>query len=158
MTQKIRPCLWFDGNAEEAVSFYVSVFKDAEIHDVSRYGEGAPLPEGTVLTVTFQLHGQDFMALNAGPEFKFSEAVSFMIDCKSQEEVDYFWDSLSAGEETSQCGWLKDKYGLSWQVVPSALGELMQDKDPEKANRVMQALLQMTKIDIAKLEQARDQS
>jgi predicted 3-demethylubiquinone-9 3-methyltransferase (glyoxalase superfamily) len=157
MTQKIRPFLWFDGNAEEAVNFYLSVFPDARLGDVSRYGEGMPMPAGTVLVANFTLFGQEFGAINAGPEFKFTEAISFMIDCKDQAEVDYYWDKLTAdGGEPSQCGWLKDKYGLSWQVVPSALGELMTDPDPAKANRVTQALMQMSKIDVAKLEAARD--
>jgi predicted 3-demethylubiquinone-9 3-methyltransferase (glyoxalase superfamily) len=155
MTNKITPCLWYDTNAEEAANFYVSVFKNSEITEVSRYGEGAPMPEGTVLVVRFRLDGHEFMALNGGPEFKFTEAVSFQIDCKSQEEVDYFWNTLTSnGGETSVCGWLKDKYGLSWQVVPTILGELLQDEDQEKSNRVMQAMLQMTKIDIADLERA----
>jgi predicted 3-demethylubiquinone-9 3-methyltransferase (glyoxalase superfamily) len=155
MTNKITPCLWYDTNAEEAANFYVSVFKNSEITEVSRYGEGAPMPEGTVLVVRFRLDGHEFMALNGGPEFKFTEAVSFQIDCKSQEEVDYFWNTLTSnGGETSVCGWLKDKYGLSWQVVPTILGELLQDEDQEKSNRVMQAMLQMTKIDIAELERA----
>ena len=157
MTQKIRPFLWFDGNAEEAVNFYLSVFPDARLGEVSRYGEGMPMPAGTVLVANFTLFGQEFGAINAGPEFKFTEAISFMIDCKDQAEVDYYWDKLTAdGGDPSQCGWLKDKYGLSWQVVPSALGELMTDPDPAKANRVTQALMQMSKIDVAKLEAARD--
>jgi predicted 3-demethylubiquinone-9 3-methyltransferase (glyoxalase superfamily) len=157
MTQKIRPFLWFDGNAEEAVNFYLSVFPDARLGEVSRYGEGMPMPAGTVLVANFTLFGQEFGAINAGPEFKFTEAISFMIDCKDQAEVDYYWDKLTAdGGEPSQCGWLKDQYGLSWQVVPSALGELMTDPDPAKANRVTQALMQMSKIDVAKLEAARD--
>ena len=157
MTQKIRPFLWFDGNAEEAVNFYLSVFPDARLGEVSRYGEGMPMPAGTVLVANFTLFGQEFGAINAGPEFKFTEAISFMIDCKDQAEVDYYWDKLTAdGGEPSQCGWLKDKYGLSWQVVPSALGELMTDPDPAKANRVTQALMHMSKIDVAKLEAARD--
>ena len=155
MTNKITPCLWYDTNAEEAANFYVSVFKNSEITEVSRYGEGAPMPEGTVLVVNFRLDGHEFIALNGGPEFKFTEAVSFQIDCKSQEEVDYFWNTLTSnGGEPSVCGWLKDKYGLSWQVVPTILGELLQDEDKEKSNRVMKAMLQMTKIDIAELERA----
>jgi predicted 3-demethylubiquinone-9 3-methyltransferase (glyoxalase superfamily) len=155
--QKITPFLWFDGNAEEAVTFYVSVFKDAEITNISRYPEGSPMPAGSALVVSFRLFGQEFGAINAGPEFKFTEAVSFMIDCKDQAEVDYYWNTLTAnGGQESQCGWLKDKFGLSWQVVPSNLGELMQNPDPEKASRVTQALMQMSKIDIAQLEAARD--
>jgi predicted 3-demethylubiquinone-9 3-methyltransferase (glyoxalase superfamily) len=157
MNQKITPYLWFDGNAEEAANFYLSVFPDAEITDISRYGEGAPMPAGTALVVMFRLFGQQFGAINAGPEFKFTEAVSFSIDCKDQDEVDYFWNALTAdGGQESQCGWLKDKFGLSWQVVPSALGALMTDPDPAKASRVTQALMQMGKIEIAQLEAARD--
>jgi predicted 3-demethylubiquinone-9 3-methyltransferase (glyoxalase superfamily) len=155
--QKITPYLWFDGNAEEAANFYVTVFPDAEITDISRYSEGAPMPAGTALVVMFRLFGQQFGAINAGPEFHFTEAVSFSIDCKDQEEVDYYWNTLTAnGGQESQCGWLKDKFGLSWQVVPTALGELMTDPDPEKASRVTQALMQMGKIDIAQLKAARD--
>ncbi len=157
MKQKITPFLWFDGNAEEAVNYYLSVFPEAKLGEVSRYGEGMPMPAGTVLVANFTLLGQEFGAINAGPEFKFTEAVSFMIDCKDQAEVDYYWDKLTAnGGEPSQCGWLKDRFGLSWQVVPSALGELMTNPDPAKANRVTQALMQMGKIDIATLEAARD--
>jgi predicted 3-demethylubiquinone-9 3-methyltransferase (glyoxalase superfamily) len=157
MKQKITPFLWFDGNAEEAVNYYLSVFPDAKLGEVSRYGEGMPMPAGTVLVANFTLFGQEFGAINAGPEFKFTEAISFMIDCKDQAEVDYYWDKLTAdGGEPSQCGWLKDKFGLSWQVVPSVLGELMTNPDPAKANRVTQALMQMGKIDIATLEAARD--
>jgi predicted 3-demethylubiquinone-9 3-methyltransferase (glyoxalase superfamily) len=157
MKQKITPFLWFDGNAEEAVNFYLSVFPDSKLGEVSRYGEGMPMPAGTVLVANFTLFGQEFGAINAGPEFKFTEAVSFMIDCKDQKEVDYYWDTLTAnGGAPSQCGWLKDKYGLSWQVVPSKLGVLMTDPDPAKAMRVTQALMQMSKIDIATLEAARD--
>jgi len=157
MKQKITPFLWFDGNAEEAVNYYLSVFPDAKLGEVSCYGEGMPMPAGTVLVANFTLFGQEFGAINAGPEFKFTEAISFMIDCKDQAEVDYYWDKLTAdGGEPSQCGWLKDKFGLSWQVVPSVLGELMTNPDPAKANRVTQALMQMGKIDIATLEAARD--
>ena len=157
MKQKITPFLWFDGNAEEAVNYYLSVFPEAKLGEVSRYGEGMPMPAGTVLVANFTLFGQEFGAINAGPEFKFTEAISFMIDCKDQAEVDYYWDKLTAnGGEPSQCGWLKDRFGLSWQVVPSALGELMTNPDPAKANRVTQALMQMGKIDIATLEAARD--
>jgi predicted 3-demethylubiquinone-9 3-methyltransferase (glyoxalase superfamily) len=157
MKQKITPFLWFDGNAEEAVNFYLSVFPDTKLGEVSHYGEGMPMPAGTVLVANFTLFGQEFGAINAGPEFKFTEAISFMIDCKDQKEVDYYWDTLTAnGGEPSQCGWLKDKYGLSWQVVPSALAELMTNPDPAKAGRVVQALMQMSKIDIATLEAARD--
>ena len=158
MNQKIRPFLWFDDNAEEAMNFYVSVFKNSEILSVSRYGEAGPGDAETVMSGTFRLDGQEFLALNGGPHFTFTEAISFFIDCESQEEVDELWEKLSEGGETSQCGWLKDKFGLSWQVIPSVLGELLQDPDPERANRVMQAMLQMTKIDIAKLEQAAERA
>jgi predicted 3-demethylubiquinone-9 3-methyltransferase (glyoxalase superfamily) len=153
--QKIRPFLWFDDNAEEAINFYSSIFDDAKVLDESRWGEGGPVPAGTLMTATFQLAGQEFLALNAGPQFKFNEAISFLINCESQDEVDNYWNKLTAdGGEESQCGWLKDKFGLSWQVIPSALGRLMSDPDPEKAGRVMQAMLQMQKIDIAELERA----
>lgn len=153
-SQKINPCLWFDSNAEEAVNFYTSVFKDSKITSVSRYGKGGPMPEGTVLVMKFQLEGQEFMALNGGPMFTFSEAVSFVVNCNSQQEIDEFWEKLSDGGQKQQCGWLKDKFGLSWQIVPTVLGELMQDKDAEKANGVMQAIFGMTKIDIETLKQA----
>ncbi len=152
--QKITPFLWFDNNAEEAVNFYVSIFRNSKVLSVTRYGEAGPGPAGTVLTVEFQLEGQEFIALNGGPHFKFTEAISFSVDCKTQEEVDEFWEKLSEGGEKSRCGWLKDKYGLSWQVNPSVLGEMLQDKNPEKATRVMEAMLQMDKIDIKKLKQA----
>lgn len=152
---RITPFLWFDTQAEEAANFYVSIFKNSRVGKVSRYPEGSPAPAGTVMTVDFELDGQAFIALNAGPHFKFNEAVSFSIDCKSQEEVDYYWSRLTAdGGEESMCGWLKDKYGLSWQVNPSILGELMTDPDKEKAKRVMQAMLQMKKIDIPTLQRA----
>ena len=155
MPQKITPNLWFDNNAEEAVTFYVSVFEDAEILDTLLHGEAGPGVPGSVLTVSFRLRDQEFVAINGGPEFRFTEAVSFQIDCASQEEVDNFWDKLSAdGGQPGPCGWLKDKFGLSWQVVPTILVELLKDEDAEKANRVMQAMLQMTKIDIAKLQHA----
>jgi predicted 3-demethylubiquinone-9 3-methyltransferase (glyoxalase superfamily) len=129
--QKITPFLWFDGDAEEAVNFYVSIFKNSKVGSFSRYGEGAPKPKGTVMVATFQLNGQEFMAINGGPEFKFTEAVSFLVNCETQEEVDELWEKLSQGGAKSQCGWLKDKYGLSWQIVPTILGELMSGKDPE---------------------------
>jgi predicted 3-demethylubiquinone-9 3-methyltransferase (glyoxalase superfamily) len=154
MTRKITPFLWFDGNAEEAMNFYVSVFENSEALSVNRYGEAGPGPAGSVMIATFRLSGQDFIALNGGPTYKFTEAISFMIDCNSQEEVDHFWNKLSEGGETGQCGWLKDKFGLSWQVVPSVLGELMSGDDPDRSGRVMQAMLQMSKRDIAKLQQA----
>jgi predicted 3-demethylubiquinone-9 3-methyltransferase (glyoxalase superfamily) len=155
MSQKITPFLWFDTQAEEAANFYVSIFKDAEILSVSHYGEGSPGPAGSVMTVAFRLAGQEFTALNGGPHFTFTEALSFVIDCGAQDEVDHYWDALTAdGGEPSQCGWLKDKYGLSWQITPRVLIELLQDEDRERANRVMQAMLRMTKIDIAKLQEA----
>ncbi len=156
--QKITPCLWFDSNAEEAAKFYTSIFKHSKIGTISRYGkEGYEIhgkPEGTVLTVEFELDGQTFTALNGGPVFKFNEAVSFQVHCKSQNEVDYYWERLSEGGEKGRCGWLKDKYGLSWQIVPTVLGEMLQDKHAAKSERVMKALLQMGKIDIEALKQA----
>ena len=155
--QKIAPFLWYDDKAEEAANFYVSVFKNSKILRVTRYGEAGPGAKGTVMIVEFQLEGQEFLALNGGPHFKFTEAISFVVNCETQEEVDYFWQNLSEGGAESQCGWLKDKYGLSWQVVPTILAELMQDKDPEKSQRVMKAMLQMKKIDIKTLKQAYEQ-
>ena len=152
--QKITPFLWFDNQAEEAAKFYTSIFKNSKIVSVSRYGEAGPGPKGTVMIATFQLEGQEFVALNGGPHFKFTEAISFVINCKTQEEVDHFWKKLSEGGEQSRCGWLKDKYGVSWQVVPTVLGELLRDKDAEKSKRVMQAMLKMDKLDIKKLQQA----
>ncbi len=159
--QKITPCLWFDDKAEEAVNFYVSVFKNSKIGSITRYGkEGAEVsgrPKGTVMTVTFQLDGQEFMALNGGPQFTFSPAISFLVNCETQEEVDELWEQLSEGGEKVECGWLKDKYGVSWQIVPIVLGEMLQDKDAEKSERVMKALLQMDRIDIKTLKQAYEQ-
>jgi predicted 3-demethylubiquinone-9 3-methyltransferase (glyoxalase superfamily) len=155
--QKITPFLWFDDKAEEAMNFYVSIFKNSKRGRISRYGEAGPGPKGTVMVATFQLEGQDFIALNGGPHFKFTEAVSFVVNCETQDEVDAFWEKLSEGGEKGQCGWLKDKYGLSWQIVPTVLGELMSGPDPEKSKRVMQAMLQMTKIDIKGLKQAYEQ-
>jgi predicted 3-demethylubiquinone-9 3-methyltransferase (glyoxalase superfamily) len=156
--QAITPCLWFDDNAEEAVKFYVSIFKNSRLGRIARYGEaGAKVsgrPKGSVMTVTFRLAGQEFMALNGGPLFKFTEAVSFIVNCKTQKEVDRLWEKLSAGGEKGPCGWLKDKYGLSWQIVPTAVEKMLQDKNAEKSERVMAALLQMTKLDIAGLKQA----
>ena len=153
--QKISPFLWFDGNAEEAADFYVSLFKGSKILNIARYGEAGPGPAGAVMVVNFQIEGQDFIALNGGPLFKFTEAISFVINCQTQEEVDHYWNRLTAGGgQESQCGWLKDKYGLSWQVTPTILGELLADKDQKKAQRVMQAMLQMKKIDIAALKNA----
>lgn len=158
--QKITPFLWFDSQAEEAVGFYTSVFKNSKIRSVSHYGEeGAQAsgrPEGTVMTIEFEIEGQDFVALNGGPPFKFSEAVSFVVNCESQAEVDYYWEKLSEGADAQaqQCGWLKDKYGLSWQVVPTILTQLLNDPDAEKSRRVMKAMLQMKKIDIETLKKA----
>ena len=154
---KITPFLWFDTQAEDAANFYVSVFKNADILSVNRDPEGGPAPAGSVMTVSFRLNGQQFTALNAGPMFTFTEAVSFVIDCADQAEVDYYWDALTAdGGEPSACGWLKDKFGLSWQVVPRALPELLGDPDQEKAQRVMPAMMGMTKIDVAGLQRAYD--
>src|SRR5688572_3051479 len=153
--QKISPFLWFNDNAEAAAKFYVSVFKQGKITHISHYTEGSPAPAGTVMTVEFELFGQEFVALNGGPHFRFTEAISFVIHCKTQREVDYYWQKLSSGGgETSQCGWLKDKFGLSWQIVPTALLDLFKSKDRAQSTRVMQAMLQMTKLDIKKLKQA----
>lgn len=162
--QKIAPCLWFDRQAEEAAAFYVSIFENSAMGLVSRYGkEGFEVhgrPAGSVMTVTFRLDGQDFVALNGGPHFKFSEAVSFMVNCESQAEIDRYWAKLGAGgdEKAQQCGWLKDKFGLSWQVVPTALAEMMTDPDRRKSERVMKALLQMKKLELAALRRAYDGS
>jgi predicted 3-demethylubiquinone-9 3-methyltransferase (glyoxalase superfamily) len=156
--QKISPFLWFDDRAEEAANFYVSVFKNSEVGNITRYDEESAKvsgrPEGSVMTVGFRLEGQDFIALNGGPHFKFTEAISFSVDCKSQEEVDDLWEKLSAGGEEGPCGWLKDKFGLSWQIVPTILTEMLKDKDAEKAKRVGHAMLQMKKIDIDALKRA----
>jgi len=156
--QKITPFLWFDGQAEEAVKFYTSVFKNSRVGKIARYGEAGEKasgrPKGSVMTIAFRLAGQDFVALNGGRHFKFTEAVSFVVHCKTQREVDYFWKKLSAGGKEVQCGWLKDKFGLSWQIVPADLGKLLSDRDPAKSQRVMQALLQMVKLDIKRLKQA----
>jgi predicted 3-demethylubiquinone-9 3-methyltransferase (glyoxalase superfamily) len=152
--QKIIPFLWFDGKAEEAADFYVSVVKNSKLGNVTRYGDKGPGPKGTVMSATFQLDGQEFYALNGGPQFKFTEAISFFINCETQQEVDELWERLSEGGQKSRCGWLKDKYGVSWQVIPTVLGKLMSDKDPAKSKRVMEAMLQMTKIEIDKLVKA----
>ena len=152
--QKITPFLWFDGKAEEAMHFYVSIFKNSKTGSITRYGDAGPGPKGTVMVVTFQLDGQEFIALNGGPQFTFSPAISFVVNCETQEEVDAFWEKLSEGGEKLQCGWLRDKYGLSWQIVPTVLGKMMQAKDAEKSQRVMKAMLQMNKIDIERLKQA----
>ncbi len=154
--QKITPCLWFDTQAEDAATFYTSVFGSSRILDVARYGEAGPGPEGSVLTVRFELDGQEFVALNGGPHFTFNEAISFQVSCADQDEVDHYWDTLSEGGEESQCGWLKDRYGVSWQIVPTRLSELLGDPDPGRSQRAMQAMLQMQKIEIATLEQAAD--
>jgi predicted 3-demethylubiquinone-9 3-methyltransferase (glyoxalase superfamily) len=151
---EITPWLWFDIEGEEAANFYTSVFPNSGILEVTRYGSAGPRPEGTVMTVTFELDGQKFGALNGGPEFSFSEAISFMVSCKDQDEVDTYWETLSEGGEKGPCGWLKDKYGVSWQIVPTALDELLSDPDREKSQRVMEAMLQMGKIEIAELERA----
>lgn len=152
--QKITPCLWFDGNAEEAMNFYASIFKDAKVGRITRYGEAGPGPKGTVMSTTFRLNGQEFMALNGGPQFTFSPAISFFVNCETQEEVDELWEKLSEGGEKQRCGWLRDKYGVSWQIIPSALGEMLQDEDAEKSKRVMNAMLEMDRIDIKSLTQA----
>src|SRR2546423_1253911 len=152
--QKITTFLWFDNNAEEAANFYVSVFKNSRILNTVRNGEGGPGPKGSVLTIDFKLDGQRFAGLNGGPRFKFTEAISLVVNCETQEEIDYFWEKLSEGGEQVQCGWLKDKFGLSWQVVPNILPELMRDSDSQKAERVMNAIMGMKKLDIAELKRA----
>lgn len=152
--QKITPFLWFDGNAEEAAKHYTSIFKNSKILSVARYGDAGPGPKGSVMTISFQLEGQEFVALNGGPQFKFTEAISLLVSCETQKEVDELWAKLSAGGEEGPCGWLKDKFGLSWQIVPTALPRLLQDPDPKKSKRVMEAMLQMRKIDVAGLERA----
>jgi len=152
--QKITPFLWFDGKAEEAANFYTAIFKNSKIGSVSRYGEGGPGPKGSVMVVTFQLEGQEFMALNGGPLFTFTPAISFLVNCETQEEVDQLWEKLSEGGQKDRCGWLKDKYGVSWQIIPTALGKMMSDPDRAKSSRVMKAMLQMDKIDINTLKQA----
>lgn len=156
MAQKITPNLWFDNQAEEAAHYYVSIFKNSEILDVIRYSEAGPGPAGTVLTVSFRLGDQEFMAINGGPHFTFSEAVSFAITCESQDEVDYYWNKLTEGGEESRCGWLKDRYGLSWQVVPSVLLEMLKDDDPDRVARVTRTMLEMSKLEIAPLQEAYD--
>ena len=155
--QKITPFLWYDGKAEEAMNFYISIFKNSKVLSVSRYGDGGPGPKGSVMTASFQLEGQEFIALNGGPQFTFSQAISFVVSCESQQEVDELWEKLSEGGEKGRCAWLKDKFGVSWQIVPRVLSQLLQEKDPVKAKRVMQAMMQMDKIDINRLKQARDQ-
>jgi predicted 3-demethylubiquinone-9 3-methyltransferase (glyoxalase superfamily) len=153
--QKITPFLWFENQAEEAANFYASIFKHSKIGTVSRYGEAGPGPAGSAMTVSFELDGLEFTALNGGPAFKFTEAISLYVDCETQEEVDYYWDRLlEGGGQPSQCGWLKDRFGISWQIIPAALPRLLTDPDRDKANRVMQAMLQMSRIDVSKLESA----
>jgi len=152
--QKITPFLWFDDQAEEAISFYTAVFKDSEVGNIARYSDASPGEKGKVMTGTFTLAGQQFMALNGGPMFKFTEAISMFVDCNDQDEVDYFWEKLSEGGEKSRCGWLKDKFGLSWQVVPATLGELLYSTDPQTSGRVMQAMMKMDKIIIQDLKDA----
>ena len=152
--QKITPFLWFDGQAEEAMNHYTSIFKNSKVGNVSRYGEAGPGPAGSVLTASFELDGLEFTALNGGPHFKFTEAISLYVNCETQDEVDYYWEKLCEGGQPSQCGWLKDKFGLSWQIIPSALPRLLGDPDRQKASRVMQAMMQMGKIEVAKLESA----
>jgi predicted 3-demethylubiquinone-9 3-methyltransferase (glyoxalase superfamily) len=154
--KKITPFLWFDTQAEAAAKFYVSIFKNSRIVDIARYGEAGPGPQGSVMTVRFELEGQEFIGLNGGPQFKFTEAVSFSVNCKTQEEVDEFWEKLSEGGEQGPCGWLKDKYGLSWQVNPTVLSQMLNDPDPEKSKRVMEATLRMKRIDIEGLQKAYD--
>jgi predicted 3-demethylubiquinone-9 3-methyltransferase (glyoxalase superfamily) len=156
--QKITPFLWFDGKAGEATEFYLSIFPDSKISNITRYGDTGPGPKGGVMSATFRLLNQEFIALNGGPHFTFTPAISFFVSCETQEEVDELWEKLSAGGEPQRCGWLKDKYGLSWQIVPSILGKLLQDPDPKKANSVAQAMLQMIKLDIARLKEAYDKA
>lgn len=152
--QAITPFLWYNDNAEEAANFYISVFRDGKIGAVSRYGDAGPGPKGSVMVISFEINGLQFTALNGGPHFKFTEAVSFVVNCKDQAEIDYYWGKLSEGGATSQCGWLKDKFGLSWQITPFNMGELMTNKDPEKAKKTMQAMMKMTKLEIVVLEDA----
>ena len=152
--QKIRPFLWFDGNAEEAMKFYTSIFKNSKMGNIKRYGDAGPGPKGSVMSGTFQIEEQEFMALNGGPLFKFTPAISFFVNCETQTEVDELWEKLSAGGETMQCGWLKDKFGLCWQIIPKALGEMLGDKNAEKSQRVMKAMMKMIKIDVEGLKQA----
>lgn len=156
--QKITTFLWFDGKAEEAANFYTSLFKNSRIRSVTRYGEAGPGPKDTAMVVSFELDGQEFHALNGGPQFHFTPAISLLVNCETQEEVDHLWDQLSAGGRKDRCGWLQDKYGLSWQIVPAILGKLMADPDPKKSSRVMQAMMQMEKLDIRGLQQAAQQA
>jgi len=155
--QKITPFLWFDSNAEEAINFYTSIFKDSKVISISRYGDAGPGPKGTVMAATFQLEGQQFMALNGGPHFRFTPAISLFVSCETQEEVDELWKKLSDGGEEQRCGWLQDKFGLSWQIIPSALGHMLNDKNPVRSQRVMEAMLKMDKINIKDLRKAYEQ-
>jgi predicted 3-demethylubiquinone-9 3-methyltransferase (glyoxalase superfamily) len=155
--QKITPFLWFDGKAEEAMNFYVSIFKNSKVLSVTRYGDAGPGPKGSVMAATFELDGQEFFALNGGPHFTFSPAISFFVKCETQQEVDAFWEKLSEGGQKQRCGWLKDKFGVSWQIVPTVLGTMLRDKDAARSSRVMKAMLQMDKLDIAGLQQAYEQ-
>ena len=152
--QKITPFLWFNDKAEEAATFYVSLFKNSKIKEIRRYGDAGPGPKGSIMTITFQIEGQDFIALNGGPHFSFTPAISLFVNCETQEEVDQLWEKLAEGGRKDRCGWLQDKYGLSWQIIPEALGKLMSDPDPKKAAGVMQAMLQMDKIDVKRLQEA----
>ena len=154
MPQQITPFLWFNNNAQEAVNFYVSIFKDAKIMETARYGDAGPGPKGSVMTMKFHLNGLEFVALNGGPNYTFTHAVSFVVNCENQAEVDHYWDKLVEGGKPIQCGWLVDKYGLSWQITPTVLPKLLTDKDPAKAKRVMEAMMKMVKLDIPKLEEA----
>jgi len=156
--QKITPFLWFNDSAEQAVEFYMSIFKHAKVTKVTRYGDGGPGPKGSVMTIAFELHGQEFVALNGGPQFNFSPAISFVVNCDTQAEVDDLWEKLSTGGQRQQCGWLQDRYGISWQIVPRVLPELVGDEDPAKANRVMKAMMQMTKLDVKALIRAAESS
>ncbi|MGB6198657.1 MAG: VOC family protein [Candidatus Acidiferrales bacterium] len=156
--QKITPFLWFDGKAEEAVNFYVSIFKNSKVAGITRYGDAGPGPKGSVMTATFELDGEKFVALNGGPAYTFTPAISFVVNCETQEEVDDYWAKLSAGGKEVQCGWLQDKYGLSWQIVPTVLFKLLQDKDPDRTQRVMKAMMKMIKIDIKGLQDAYDEA
>lgn len=155
--QKITPFLWFDKDAEQAANFYVSIFKNSKLGQVTRYGDAGPGPKGTAMSVTFELEGEEFFALNGGPQFKFTPAISFFVNCETQQEVDDLWEKLSAGGKKDRCGWLTDKFGLSWQIIPTALGKMLGDKDPKKSSRVMQAMLQMSKLEIETLKKAYEQ-
>ena len=152
--QKITPFLWFNDTAEEALNYYTSIFENSKIGSVTRYGDAGPGPKGQLMTASFQLNGQEFIALNGGPRFTFTEAISFVVNCETQEEVDHYWNKLSKGGKTQMCGWLKDKFGLSWQIVPTILSKLLNDPDPQKSKRVMNAMLKMDKLDIKVLQEA----